>query len=223
MGAPDSPSRRYFRDFLDANIPKDALIGKDVLDVGCGVGYLWDWLRSCEIKSVTGFDPSQANIAEARKRNPWVKAEVATLEEFAAMKHGVFDVALAVMVFEHITDLSGAFRDIKSLLNSSGHFYLLIGDKDFHISKNYEIKSGVVDVQVLQELGEGTVEVRTLRSLGNGITSTMYDIFRPLSQVFEAARANGFELCTTRPLFNRNAQHKDVVICHLLHFSRTVD
>ncbi len=104
-----------------------------VLDIGSGVGQLFNWLKNKGAIEIVGIDPSERNIRTSKEMYPWVLSIQATLHEFASHEQEKFDTAFAVLVFEHIEDLGEAFRDIHSLLKDDGEFYLIIADKDFNL------------------------------------------------------------------------------------------
>ncbi len=76
LGAEDA--RKYFRDVLDSIIKDDYLEGKKVIDIGSGVGHLFDWLRTRGASDVTGIDPSTKNIAISSNKYPWAISVVST-------------------------------------------------------------------------------------------------------------------------------------------------
>ena len=69
------------------------------LDVGCGNGMLHDFLG--ELGSLDAVDPSEALVAEARKRHPGVRYAAADGTELP-FADGAFDVAFAVCVLHHV-------------------------------------------------------------------------------------------------------------------------
>ena len=140
------------------------------------------------------------------------------MHQFASENLGKFDTAVSVMVFEHIFDLHEAFVDIRIMLKEEGKFYLIIGDKEAHLSTNREDRPDLLDFEILNDFGDGTVEAKTIRDLGNGNTSVMYDFFRPLAQVKKIGVKTGFILNKEMPLLV-NRGNKKVPVCHALLFT----
>ena len=199
LGAEDA--RKYFRDALDNFIEPGILEGKNVLDIGSGVGHTFGWLKAKGVALVTGIDPAKSNVRTSKENYPWARSEVATLGDFAK-KDEQFDVALAILVFEHIEDLNEAFRDVNKLLNGGGKFYLIISDKDYSLSSDKKIRSeSFVSVEIIRDLGNGTVETKTIRNLIDGKQSVMYDFFRPIELVRQPAEQIGFKLFAEKTLF----------------------
>lgn len=66
-GREDASSRKYFREALDRMIKDESLAGKNILDIGCGVGQLFNWLKNKKVSRIVGFDPSQRNVETARQ------------------------------------------------------------------------------------------------------------------------------------------------------------
>jgi glycosyltransferase involved in cell wall biosynthesis/SAM-dependent methyltransferase len=80
--------------------------GKQVLDVGCGVGYGAHWLARRGAAQVTAFDLSEEAVRHARTyySHPRVQHFVTSAEEFAFSRR--FDVAVCFELIEHV-DLQG--------------------------------------------------------------------------------------------------------------------
>jgi 2-polyprenyl-6-hydroxyphenyl methylase / 3-demethylubiquinone-9 3-methyltransferase len=90
----------------------DSLSGLRVLDIGCGGGILCEPLARLDA-AVVGADPSESNIAVARRHAGQSALSVdyreATAEKLADAGE-LFDVVLAMEVIEHVTDV-GLFVD----------------------------------------------------------------------------------------------------------------
>lgn len=224
-GAEDRTSRKYFREELETTVSPSFLQDKRVIDIGSGVGQLFNWLKNHGATEVVGIDPSRRNTETSLQTYPWATSVNTTLQEYAAKGSEKFDSAFALLVFEHIHDLESAFQDVASLLNENGEFYLIITDKDYNVANNKELRGkNFIKVEILQDLGEGAVEARTFRDEGDKGQTVLYDIFRPLEQVREAAKSNGFKLIKERPLlgpYNTPPAERTFVICHLLVFKKS--
>jgi 2-polyprenyl-3-methyl-5-hydroxy-6-metoxy-1,4-benzoquinol methylase len=217
-GAEDSPSRKHFRDSLESIIQPDGFQNKKILDIGSGVGQLFNFLKEKGASKVVGIDPSTRNIARSTELYPWAQSVCATLEEFVKNSSEKFDIAIAILVFEHIEDLHSAFADVKKLLNKEGTFYLIVGDKDFQTAEDKTQRKNLISVEVLNDLGDGAVEIKTVKKRPEGV-SVLYDIFRPIEHFINAAEANGFKLQTTKPVFGLpGSASEKVVTCHMFEF-----
>ena len=84
----------------------------DIVDVGCGYGWLLDTFTGA--KSLSGSDISEHAIAMAKSRNPERKYEVADLLDGPPFPE-TFDVILAVNLIEHLTDPPQGVDSIKAL------------------------------------------------------------------------------------------------------------
>jgi len=85
----------------------DSLAGLRVLDIGCGGGILAEPLARLGA-AVVGADPSEANIAAARRHAEQSGVAVdyrATTAEALAEADETFDVVLAMEVVEHVADV----------------------------------------------------------------------------------------------------------------------
>lgn len=205
-------ARQYFRDVLDNFVESTYWKSKRVLDVGSGVGQLFNWLKEKEVLSVTGIDPAESNIKISKEKYPWAESLVFTLGDFAKQEIEKFDTAVAILVFEHIENLNEAFSDVRALLKDDGRFFLMIGNKD-SLTKGDERTS----VEIVRDLGNGAVETKTITQLIDGKQSVRHDIFRPIEQVREAAQANGFNLLKEKPVAGTKSQE---TIAYLLELSK---
>ncbi len=115
--------------FPDGRKPRDRnsakpLAGLRIVDLGCGGGLLSEPLAALGA-SVSGIDPSEENIAAARRH-----AAIAGLEidyrpltvEALAESGETFDIVLAMEVLEHVADVKGFLSAAAALVRPGGLF-----------------------------------------------------------------------------------------------------
>ncbi len=219
-GAEDSLSRKYLRESLDSFVEVDAIKDKKILDIGSGTGHLFNWLKEKGAIDIHGIDPSVANIKISQEKYPWAASHLSTLEEFSKTNEQKFDTAFAVLVIEHIKNLQKAFQEMHSLLADNGKLILVMGDKDDELSSETGIGKHIISAEIVQHLADGAVEVKVERNLGGGVTSTVYDILRPIESVRESAMAAGFDLIAEQPIMNKVASKSSKPMCHMLAFMK---
>ena len=105
----------------------DDLTGKDVLEVGVGVGRIARQILNRGCRHLTGLDISPKTIAVAQAD----LAEFANLELVLAdisefRRDQSFDLAYSVLTFMHIEDKPKALWNIVASLRSGGHVVLSI-------------------------------------------------------------------------------------------------
>lgn len=94
--------------------------GAQWLDVGCGTGAFSELiLRRCAPKSVTGIDPSSAQIDYAAKKFPELAFQVGDSMDMS-FGDGAFDVVASALVFHFIPDRAKAFAEMNRVLKSGG-------------------------------------------------------------------------------------------------------
>jgi 2-polyprenyl-3-methyl-5-hydroxy-6-metoxy-1,4-benzoquinol methylase len=203
-GNANSTSRLFFRNNLKEHL--EDLTDKTVLDIGSGIGHLFPMLFEFGAKEVYGIEPSKRNIETSKQLYPNVEVYQGSLEDFVSDKK--FDIAVSIMVFEHIWDIDEAFQKIAGLLKDNGKFYLIFGDKDFHILNRPKAE---VDVQ---PISDNIVSTKTIRPTG-----TMYDIFRSTNLYIDTAQKTGFKIFKQVGLISPQPKHSfygEKPICHLL-------
>ena len=90
------------------------------LDVGCGTGALAQTLLDIAWPgAVTGVDPSPEFIAEARKRIPAVRFEVASAERLP-FPDASFDAAAASLCLQYSADPAAAASELRRVLRPGG-------------------------------------------------------------------------------------------------------
>jgi len=205
VGDRGDTSRVFFRNFLTPVL--EDLNGKRVLDIGSGVGQLFNTLNEFGTTDIEGIEPSKRNAEYSRNLYPEIKIHEGTLQSYVSAN--LFDVVICIMAFEHILDIDDAFAQISKLVKTGGSFYLMIGDKDYHVEDHFsESTNFIVSVDV-QELGNDVVATKTIYP-----TAVIYDIFRPLLSVIDSANKAGFELKKHIKMTNS----EDPPSCHLLVF-----
>src|SRR6202008_3033298 len=116
----------YIRDRAAAHFHRDAsrldsLAGLRILDIGCGGGILAEPLARLGA-AVVGVDPSESNIAVARRHAAQSQLTIdyrnSSAEALAAAGE-TFDVVLAMEVVEHVTDVN-LFVDAAAALVKPG-------------------------------------------------------------------------------------------------------
>ena len=111
-GAPEWP-------VLRAMLPE--LVGKSVLDLGCGFGWFCRFAAGEGAASVLGVDVSEKMLARARREteDSRVAYERADLESFTPPA-AAFDLAYSSLAFHYIADIAGLFGRVHMALKPGG-------------------------------------------------------------------------------------------------------
>ncbi len=179
-GVKDSPTRRFLQEYLRKHL---VINGKRVLDVGSGMGQLFPLLKELGAIKIEGIEPSVQNVESSLATYPDIPVFQGTLLE--APIESLYDVIIAVMVFEHIDNILNALDKINSMLTADGTFALIVANKEYHLMPRFDYKIES------QNLEDGEVVIKTIRPHGIG---TLYDILRPLENYLSSANKKGFKL-----------------------------
>jgi len=98
-----------------------------ILDIGCGLGYLLNWIfkegrKEGRKEGVTpiGLDFSQEAIAEGKKLYPEIGFIQADIQKDIPLEENSIDCILFVNIIEHLTQLQDAIKSIKKVLKKDG-------------------------------------------------------------------------------------------------------
>jgi len=142
--------QKEFTDGIDAEYEEqilplavELLAGcRRVVDIGCGEGQVARRLAGC-VGEVVGAEPVGAQIGEAACRGGgpvWARAAAAHLP----FRGDSFDGAVACLVFEHITEVDEAIREVARVLRPGGRFALFLNHPLLQTPN-----SGWIDDQIL--------------------------------------------------------------------------
>lgn len=97
-----------------------------ILDIGCATGGLLDMLKGRGYRHLLGVDPSPSCV-ELGRRLHGIEIVPGSLADLPPGL-GSFDCVVLGAVLEHLVDLSGALRDMRSLLTPGGLLYVDVPD-----------------------------------------------------------------------------------------------
>lgn len=114
-----SPKFRDFARSLCANlVARHDLQGRDVVELGCGDGYVLDLMITSGVRRATGFDPSMAGVA-----SPFaVREGVEIVPEYFRASHldRSFAFLLCRHVLEHLPHPASLVKDIRAAVGDDG-------------------------------------------------------------------------------------------------------
>lgn len=117
---------RFRRAFIKAIKFARFIRGHDVIDVGCGGGYVAEAMRRMGGRSA-GIDVSENSIAYARQHFPNCEFAAATLEEYAR-KDRKFDFVYCSEVIEHVPDLDAFVASLAQISRRRARLFVTTPD-----------------------------------------------------------------------------------------------
>jgi ubiquinone/menaquinone biosynthesis C-methylase UbiE len=102
-----------------------ALAGREVLEIGCGTGYNTQWLAEQAAK-VVALDFSAGMLRQAKTRVPAHNVRLIEHDIRAAwpLPAAGADVAIVMLVLEHIENVSAVFAEAARTLRPGGDFFI---------------------------------------------------------------------------------------------------
>ncbi len=119
-----------FYEFLRAHLPERPAAGLEVLEIGCGSGYLLKKLEQLGAR-VTGIEPDRRCAELCAREGIRVIADEFDRDRFERP----FDVILHYAVLEHIADAASFLRDQVALLSPGGVLIFSVPDETPNIAR----------------------------------------------------------------------------------------
>ena len=140
----DSPFRRYLYHYLKKY--KTSWKNANVLEIGCGSGWLLNLIQKEGAREVGGIEPSKNNFELIKKNFSGLRVHQIRLEDFKSKEK--FDVIISVLVFNHIKDLSMVFKKINILLTKGGELHIIVPDYDYYRLSKFDYQ---IDIEEINE------------------------------------------------------------------------
>lgn len=116
---------KSFIAFIHRVIPDDAS-GKTILDVGCGVGHLAEYLTDEKSMQVTGIDLSEVALEKSRQRVPRGEFRSHDLTQPMPFEDSTFDYVWCSEVLEHLFSPLFALKEIRRVLKPGGQLMVTV-------------------------------------------------------------------------------------------------
>lgn len=105
-------------------LKKTSIIGKIVVDFGCGWGGESLWLKRQGAKKVIGIDVNEKSLLQARS---FCLDEVEFLSDIASIDDNTVDCIFSTNVFEHVTNIPETLNSLFRILKPKGEIISSFG------------------------------------------------------------------------------------------------
>ncbi len=192
---------------------KEIWKNRNILEIGCGNGWLLKKLLKYKVKSIEGIEPSVQNN-QYLKKIPNINFSNNTLDTFQSKKQ--YDVIISVMVFGHIENLENAFEKLKSMLTENGSIIIIVSSFEFYSQKR--------ENKIIEKINNEEVLIQ--------INSEVYhisEIIRKVDVYEKAAKKIGLKIDEIIPMKPSKeliklspsiAKNKDIPTQYLIKFSK---
>ena len=145
---------------------KTRISNKDVLDVGCGTGVLYQPLTNAGAKSITAIDLSDEMINLAKEKFPQGNFICEDILKWNTEQ--MFDTIIMYNVYPHLMDKKALVDKIYSLLNAQGTFIVAHGSSrdtinSHHSSHAMEVSRKLLKAQEEAEIWRTKFSVEIIR------------------------------------------------------------
>jgi ubiquinone/menaquinone biosynthesis C-methylase UbiE len=165
--------------------------GLDVIDAGCGTGYLSRKFAE-RGASVVGIDVSPKMIEIARKRVPGIEFSVDSCSELGTVANSSVDLVVANYVLMDTPDLEGTMRSFYRVLRPGGHAVLVFSHPCFPQGLAHAAPVPG-STQYVWDFSYFEATKRVDPPWGH-FESEFIWFHRPLSQYFKAFKRAGFDV-----------------------------
>jgi len=173
-----------------------------VFDIGCGSGWLAEFLFQLGVKKYEGIEPSLRNYNIAKEKNSSLQIFCTSLEDYIPTSS--FDCAIAIMMLSHLKDIGKSFQKIHGLLNDNGIFIIILSA--FHEEPYRRHRNGrSYDVEVIDE--DQYVDRST-----NGTSYGIADINRRPEYYIKSAKKAGFNLLKHEKIEDMGYSPNDLLV-----------
>lgn len=162
-----------------------------ILDIGCGCGFLTNFIFQNGYDKITGIDISQKSIEYAKVKHPKIKFQ--NLDICSVTFNEKFDAALAVMTLNNMSNIDEFFISANKNLTSSGKLIIVLPHPCFWPIKH--LKNSFYSY-----IDEKHYETSFKTKGRQDYPSKVYYFHRSIEKYYEFMRKNGFRIVLVEEL-----------------------
>jgi ubiquinone/menaquinone biosynthesis C-methylase UbiE len=175
---------RLWVDRLTSHVPRQEI--KEIIDLGCGTGRFSAALADAFSARVTGIDPSEKMLDEARRKDVWNVVLRRGSGEALEAADGSVDLIFLSMVFHHLSDPDRTAREAFRVLRSGG--FMVVRNSSRERGATYAAARFFPSYAALVDELLPSVAAMTATFVGSGFVQTAHEV------VASPSAANWFDL-----------------------------
>lgn len=125
---PDNLMLKLEGELFTRLLQDEILIGKKIVDVGCGTGRHWEEMKKQNPAEIIGYDVSEGMLAQLNNKYPDAPTHVLRGNRLTGMEDNSCDIIVSTMTMAHIENIEEALIEWHRVLNSNGELIIT----DYH-------------------------------------------------------------------------------------------
>lgn len=125
--------------FVINNVLKFSQPESEILDIGCGCGYLTNCIYECNRKKICGIDISKESINYAKRKYNNITFTQGSIYDIDKNKN--YDLCLAIMLLNNIPDIDEFFKVLYRIISNNGKSIIVIPHPVYWTMKHIGVKN----------------------------------------------------------------------------------
>ena len=172
----------------------------DILDIGCGCGFLSDVLYKSGFENIKGIDISKESILYCKSKYPYIQFFNMNVYDIKIVDK--YRCCISVMTINNLPDIEKYLCIMYSLLKYDGYVIITIPHPCFWTQKHFD--------DTFQYNKEGKYDLHFKTKGRNDYSQILY-FHRPIEMYFNAIIKTGFKIVSVSELKENDKENPDIL------------